>query len=490
LNVPAVASANVLGERPMRKARTRASGEARGERDWRSSAILSALLLCVALVFGGGTYQRSWPDAIVQIAALLLIPLALQGLLTRAVDGTTRLALLLVAAIVALPLLQLVPLPPSLWAALPGRKSLAEAFRLTGTPLPWFPLTLSPAETWRSALGLIPPLGMFLSAAGLDRRGRRRLTLLLIVCGFACVLIGLAQVAAGSRGLFRFYGEGTAAVGFFINRNHYAALLYVMIPLTAAWIVGLAADHRREMLVGICLCVLVFCSILLGLGVARSRAGLGLAMLAALLSLPLASSARDVAARDKARFIITVAGIIGALLIIQFALLGILQRLEADPLGDMRWTFTAVTLRAAHDFLPFGAGLGTFDSIYKGYETAEMLTATYVNNAHNDFAELYLEAGIPALLLVALFVTFYGTLTIRVWFQDAPGDQKTIDLALRRAATIVVLLLSLHSFVDYPLRSAALASIFALACALMLPAAGHRPRPAARAGGEASILRA
>ena len=43
-----------------------------------------------------------------------------------------------------------------------------------------------------------------------------------------------------------------------------------------------------------------------------------------------------------------------------------------------------------------------------------------------------------------------------------------IDQLLPRAATLIVGLLIAHSFVDYPLRTGAVISIFALACALLI----------------------
>ena len=48
----------------------------------------------------------------------------------------------------------LVPLPPELWTALPGRDHVREGYALLGQPLPWMPISLAPFDTVASALWL------------------------------------------------------------------------------------------------------------------------------------------------------------------------------------------------------------------------------------------------------------------------------------------------------------------------------------------------
>lgn len=429
---------------------------------------ICAALLLIAVVFGGGTYQRSWPDAVVQLASLPVLGLASWLIAPRWSETRIRTALLVAGAFLAWPLLQLLPLPPSVWTMLPGREMIEAGFRGAKIELPWFPISLSPAETWRSALSLLPPLAIFLSALSLGRRARRALTICLISVGFLSVVLGLAQIAGGREGPFRLYGEGAAAVGFFINRNHYAALLYAIIPFTAAWAVGLAADRRPETFIGIILCLLVFVSLLLGLGMAQSRAGFTLAFLAAAGSLALAWHAGALSAA-RGRWFILAATLVAIVLVVQFASVGIMQRLESDPLADDRWTFTAVTLRAALDFLPFGSGFGTFDSIFKMYESVDMLAPSYVNNAHNDFAEAFLEGGLGSAALLAAFLGWFFIIAAEIWRTPRRSRVSALDISLARAGSLTIALLLLHSAFDYPLRSAALASILAFSCALMLP---------------------
>ena len=250
-----------------------------GAQSWEALLLPVACgaVLLLALTFGG-TREVLSPDAVVQIASLPLLGFALWQVPSIWTRGGSRLALCVLAAILALPLLQLIPLPPSIWTALPGRTDIVSAYQDAALPMPWLGISLNPGDTWRDLLTLIPPVAVFLSTLLLTQSARRILAAGVVVFAFVSVLLGLAQVAAGA----------SEATGFFANRNHFAALLYAALPLTAAFAIGFASDRRREIYIVQALCLLIFASLLLGLGMARSRAGVGIAMLAGLASLALA----------------------------------------------------------------------------------------------------------------------------------------------------------------------------------------------------------
>jgi hypothetical protein len=161
--------------------------------------------------------------------------------------------------------------------------------------------------------------------------------------------------------------------------------------------------------------------------------------------------------------------LVGAFLILQFASLGILQRLETDIADDLRWELTTATAGIAAKFQPFGSGIGTFDPIYRMFEEAERLRAVYANHAHNDYVELLLEGGVPAAILILAFFGWLAYSSLRVWRRPRSGHDSVIDISLPRAATIGAVLICLHSAVDYPLRTTTLSTLFAFACALAIP---------------------
>jgi O-antigen ligase len=116
--------------------------------------------------------------------------------------------------------------------------------------------------------------------------------------------------------------------------------------------------------------------------------------------------------------------------------------------------------------MPFGSGMGTFVPVYATFEKPEdALLDTYVNRAHNDVLELWLEAGIPGLGLMAIFLLWLAATASKVWRRNT--SDREIDIALARAATIVLGLMITHCFFDYPLRTGALMAILAFACGIL-----------------------
>src|SRR5262245_47604102 len=200
---------------------------------------LCALVMVASLVLGGGVGRGLLSDAILQLLAIPLLVVCLWRIFEVSLTRQMRVALWFCLAIAALPLLQLIPLPPWLWTALPNRQPSVEAFYILGRALPWMPISVSPAETWLSALSVVPPLAIFLSTLLLSYRERRWLMLVVLAVGVLSVFIGLLQVAQGPNSSLRMFTitNPDEAVGFFANRNHFAALVYCLIVFAIAWMV-------------------------------------------------------------------------------------------------------------------------------------------------------------------------------------------------------------------------------------------------------------
>lgn len=79
-----------------------------------------------------------------------------------------------------------------------------------------------------------------------------------------------------------------------------------------------------------------------------------------------------------------------------------------------------------------------------------MIFSQYVNHAHNEYLEVIFEGGVIAAIgiifyLIILAVSVFG------------GGKNTFQ----KAALLSIVFLLVHSFVDYPLRTMALALTFA-----------------------------
>ena len=196
---------------------------------------LCALVVVASLILGGATRSGFASDAVLQLIAVPLLCFALWRLFDAQLTRQARAALFFCVALAALPLLQLLPLPPWLWTALPNKYD--DVVDALGQASRWMPISVSPHNTWLSALGLIAPLAIFFAVLLLPYRERRWLSLIIIAVGTLSVFIGLLQAAQGPASPLRFFDftDVTDAVGFFANRNHFAALGYALILLAAAW---------------------------------------------------------------------------------------------------------------------------------------------------------------------------------------------------------------------------------------------------------------
>ena len=121
---------------------------------WRRGSAL--LLLGIAIILGGGGVRYALMNAAVQLAALALLAVRPACVRTFWQAAPTGLRILLIATL-ALPAIQLVPLPPALWQALPGRDLVAESLALAGSPGLWMPLSLDPGRTLVALVGLTAP---------------------------------------------------------------------------------------------------------------------------------------------------------------------------------------------------------------------------------------------------------------------------------------------------------------------------------------------
>lgn len=476
-----------------------AISKAGGIRGWLSGFLIAEIGLALAL--GGG--EGLWADAFIQLCSLPLLGLAILSLQPKRLTSLGQGSLGLLACVALLPVLQLIPLPPWIWANLPGRTPFIAAYQAAAMGLPWEPLSLDPGVTWLSFLSLLPAISVFLALLAAPLKTRR--TVSLVILGFALVgaLLGVAQLAGGSESELRLYNGNTNAgdaVGFFANRSHHAAFLTIAIPLATVWVVDVARLRTSQSKFWLAMLLLGYAVLLLGLGMAHSRAGLILGFVAGFLSVAIAwrsKTARDGRERRKLTFFFVCANLLGLALAFQFGFVQLANRLENESaLADLRRPIASVTMHAIDANLPMGTGFGAFEPVYQMFEPPALAIPEYINHAHDDWLELVLGGGIPALTLLLLYLLWYFYATYEAWRE---GDGSGVDRPLARAGSIVVGLLLLHSTVDYPLRMTSLMVVFAVANALMIapsmealslgaksarqlrPAGiGRRPRPANR----------
>lgn len=433
---------------------------------WDPVAIATALLLALSFVFGGASREHALRLAVVELAALPLLVLAAGRLIRTGLWREHRFALGLLGAVAALPLIQLIPLPPFLWTALPGRDEMVLALDLAGLQPGWAPLTVTPDLTWQAFLALIPPAAIFMAVLSSSQTLTARMIVFWLVAAVFAVILGAAQLASGER---LYPWETTSAgsvVGLFANRNHLATMLLSLLPFAAVF--GAAVLRRRnEGRMALWLAALFMGLVVVGLAAIRSRFGVilfGPVIVASLLAAWIAAG-RGRPGPAILGLVGAVAAGVGAVAIL--ALPPILARFDVQSAPEGRFEGWPIVSDAAQAWLPLGSGIGSFDAVYRSVEPVAQLDPTFFNHAHNEYLETWLEAGWLGVALILAVLVWFGR---RLWAAWKAGPSRERDL--QRAAGVAVLVMLVHSAVDYPLRTATLAVLFAL-CAAILEKAGR-----------------
>jgi O-antigen ligase len=427
------------------------------------------LLACLLL---GGSAQGIWQNMVLQLVGLGIIAWAAASPRNESLPPRARSLLLLAVAALAVVALQQVPLPASIWAH-GARSSLAEGFRLLGQPVRVLPLSLTPHDTLSSMLCLIPPLAMFCAIVPLKAYRPAWLAAALLAGTVAGIMLGALQVAGTGAGspwyLYRETNFGVG-VGFFANANHMAILLVIALPFVAA--LGAAGRDGNVQRTSALLSMLAAAALVLLVGIALngSLAGYALAVpvLAAsvLILLPRGNPLRRWAALFGA------VSIIAAVAALSMSAIGS-SKVGQDATNSVqsRAIILTTTKEAIADYMPFGSGLGSFLKVYRLYESPDAVTSEYVVHAHNDYAELALELGLPGVLLLLLFLAWWIAAVRDVWGRADHGP-------FARAASVASAAVLVHSLVDFPLRTAAIAACFAMCLALLVaPRAPLRQEP-------------
>lgn len=421
-----------------------------------------SVCLAVATLQYGGVDAAQWQ----YLAAIIaLTTLGCAALRSRRPRTTAPIDLWLVGAVAAWMLLALVPLPPGLVQLLsPYRANLAlQAHILTGANTEaWLPLSVAPAATFERLLFVLPALATFVAAREMPLwwPGQRAWLAVAPVIGVATIeaIIGVAQINSAVEA-----GGLRAVSGTYVNRNHYAGLLEMGLPLAltcalALWSRsgGFVHSHRhrqrrespgvgKALLTGGLL--LVTACLLAGVVTSLSRMG----FLTTLAALTTVSVGWLVARRQRgrtSRWLWLVPVLLPIALVTLVATNGIVLRFaEPSSTGDIttdgRLQIWRETMRLFAAYPLTGSGLGTFEHALYPFRTA--LPTMAVDYAHNDYLQIACETGGIG---IALAMMLAGVVAWRV-ASAAFRSPRHAWLGMGLLASLLAL--ALHSLVDFNL---------------------------------------
>lgn len=422
------------------------------------------LLLCLLL---GGSVQGIWRNMILQLLAVVVIAWAALSRPADPISRASKLLLVLVILWVLLFVLQLVPLPPNVWTSIPGRDLVAAGYADLGYELPWLPISLTPHATLATSLTLLPPIAVVLGIIWLRAYDERWLIGAILFGVFLNVLLGTLQTAGGGwpdAWWYLYENTNPGAVGFFANRNHMGTLLLVSLPFSTLMLARAAgstgAKKHSIILIGSSGLIVVFVGLVLNHSLA-----------AVTLAIPVVTASTLLLPRGRRvqRFIFAGGAFAGMFAVLLLTSSPVRSELEGSDTTSMesRGLIWSDSWKAITDSFPAGTGLGSFQDVYRLYEDPTRVERTYVNHAHNDYLEIIMEAGLPGTLLLGGSLFWWALVTVQVW-------RSPVSSGFTRAATIASGAILAHSIVDYPLRTAAVAALFAACVAAMATGAGER----------------
>jgi len=280
----------------------------------------------------------------------------------------------------------------------------------------------------------------------------------LLILGFAVSVFAILQHFTFNGKLYwvREIQFGGIPFGPYVNRNHFAGLVELLIPPGLAILI-LRAERRDQLPL-----VALFTLFPIGaLFLSASRGGiisfLGEIGLLAFLILFRRREGRELAA----------AGLVVVLAIAFVSWLGIGRALERfasyktlEVSEGRRIEMLQGTWRIFLDHPIAGTGLGTLQEVFPLYET--IYDGLIVNHSHNDYAEVLAETGVIGGLCGLAF------LVLLAWtgWKNIVAEKEVMNLAYHAGALVACFGLLIHATVDFNFHIPSNALIFLLQAAL------------------------
>ena len=425
-----------------------------------------SLAIVQLLFFGMAVYfvARAPETAFRPSAKLIIVPTVLAGVV----------------------LLQLCPLPQSWLHRFAGREASVAGMRAGF-------FSFDPYATRTHFLILLACFVAFYFSQFIaqDRRGKQFFIASLVALGTFEAFYGLVQYLTGWQQIFAYVKrfDLEEATGTYINRNHYAGFLEMILPFSLALVFyeyaklrgnpGASTSFRRlivesglqRLFLSLCIAI-VLCA---ALAFSRSRMGILAAASSVLIMFALIAISRF-------------HGRMSSLLAATFIILSIALALWIGPgpvvsrfqnVND-EYSFTGQSrVSIWRDALPLirrhpwiGTGLGTFPEAYTSGQTA--FPGQFVNHAHNDYLEFAADLGIPATLTLFASILLVLARAMRAFLFGEEDFDRVVALGCVGGVCAILL----HSFADFNLYIPANALLFSvilgLGVAVGAPHAIHR----------------
>jgi O-antigen ligase len=280
----------------------------------------------------------------------------------------------------------------------------------------------------------------------------------LLSLGFAVSLFGILQHFTFNGKLYwvRELQYGGIPFGPYVNRNHFAGLMELLIPPGLA--IQILGGERRDQLPLVTLFTLLPIGALF---LSASRGGIiSFVAEVAFLIILIVARRREKKVLGAAALILILGAIVVSWLGIGAALdrFATYKKLETSEGRRVEMLHDTLLIFKSHRIM--GTGLGTLQEVFPLYETA--YDGLVVNHSHNDYAEALAETGaIGGLCGLAFLISLFWM----AWKNlSAEGDPRSF--AYHAGALVACLGLLVHAGVDFNFHIPSNALIFLLQAAL------------------------
>lgn len=302
----------------------------------------------------------------------------------------------------------------------------------------------------------------FLAAQTLLRSSQARIiAAMFAVYGVVVASLALLQGIAPNGKLYwiREPRLGGWIYGPYVNHNHYAGLMELLVPVPLVLSLSHLAEEKERIAAGIAAAIMTGTVFLSG-----SRGGM-LAIFVEFIVLALVLMRR----RKRMRIAIGVVAF-AAVFVSLIAWLGgkelttritsISSEARTEISGGTRLSIDRDALRMFHRKPILGWGLGSFPVVYPQFRS--FYTNFFVNEAHNDYLQLLAELGVLGFITMVWFqFVMYRTALKKIgnWTSEVTGS---LSLACILGCTGILV----HSLFDFNLQIPANAAIFYVFCTL------------------------
>lgn len=453
-------------------------------------AIVSWGVLSFGAVYPWAYWPLAGASALVGLGGLLVVP----GRPWQ--ERPLAVALLLVATGAAL---QTIPLPSGVLEAIsPATLRYLESYDLRWAyglmPTGSHTISLDPAKTWLG-IALLAAFALLLlgTARVMTHAGPGRLCGALVLLGTVIALIAIVQGAltadevAWEIKIYGFWQPQNRARpwGPFVNRNHFAGWILMVLPVALGLLVGLVESSFRRVRPTLrdrllwlgspaggraWLLLLAIAVMMLSMLLSQSRSGPAAFAIAVTL-------AAVVVLPGSRPWLRATAGLgVAMLLMISIAIwagsgTGLARFGEVPGEIGSRVSAWHDALRIVGTFPIFGTGLNTYGAASLLYQSTSL--ELHYREAHNDYLQLAAEGGL--LLGVPILLSLWQLVRL-ISARFAVSDPDRSRYWLRVGATTGLLGIAIQSLVEFSLQMPGNAALFAVLAAIALHP-GARPNP-------------